>query len=73
MEDRSRMQKKKPSFQVIPNYGIYGAPNWNESKEVPADQGCNDVGLDNFSRPLRAFSLRSVGIAEPIAALMHLG
>jgi hypothetical protein len=38
MEDRSRMQKKKPSFQVIPNYGIYGAPNWNESKEVPAEQ-----------------------------------
>ncbi|HXO68688.1 MAG TPA: hypothetical protein VN838_06975 [Bradyrhizobium sp.] len=43
------MQKKKPSFQVIPNYSINGATNWNESKEVPAEQGCNDIGLRNFS------------------------
>jgi hypothetical protein len=43
------MQKKKPSFQVIPNYSINGLTNWNESKEVPAEQGCNDVGLRNFS------------------------
>jgi hypothetical protein len=34
MEERSWMQKKKPSFQVIPNYGINGVTNWNESKEV---------------------------------------
>jgi hypothetical protein len=39
------MQKKKPSFQVIPNYSINGVPNWNESKEVPAEQGCIDIGL----------------------------
>jgi hypothetical protein len=37
------MQKKKPSFQVIPNYSINGAANWNESKEVPAEQGCVDM------------------------------
>jgi hypothetical protein len=37
------MQKKKPSFQVIPNYSINGVTNWNESKEVPAEQGCNDI------------------------------
>jgi hypothetical protein len=33
------MQKKKPSFQVIPNCGINGVTNWNESKEVPTEQG----------------------------------
>jgi hypothetical protein len=43
------MQKKKPAFQVIPNYSINGATNWNESKEVPAEQGCNDTGLRDFS------------------------
>jgi hypothetical protein len=42
------MQKKKPSFQVIPNYSINGVTNWNESKEVPAEQGCNDIGLRSF-------------------------
>jgi hypothetical protein len=35
------MQKKKPSFQVIPNYGVGEPQNWNESKEVPAEQGRN--------------------------------
>jgi hypothetical protein len=34
------MQKKKPFFQVIPNYRINGVTDWNESKEVPAEQGC---------------------------------
>jgi hypothetical protein len=43
------MQKKKPPFQVIPNCSINGVTNWNESKEVPAEQGCNDIGLRNFS------------------------
>jgi hypothetical protein len=38
------MQKKKRSFQVIPNYNINGVTNWNESKEVLAEQGCNDIG-----------------------------
>jgi hypothetical protein len=33
------MQKKKRSFQVIPNYSKNGVTNWNESKEVPAEQG----------------------------------
>jgi hypothetical protein len=36
------MQKKKPSFQVIPNYRINGAPNWNESKKCLRNKGCND-------------------------------
>jgi hypothetical protein len=49
------MQKKKPSFQVIPNYSINGVPNWNESKEVPAEQGCNDIGLRNFFGRRRPF------------------
>jgi hypothetical protein len=43
------MQKKKQSFQVIPNYSITGVRNWNESKEVPAEQGCNDMGLRRCS------------------------
>jgi hypothetical protein len=43
------MQKKKRSFQVIPNYSINGVTNWNESKEVPAEQGCSDIGPRNFS------------------------
>jgi hypothetical protein len=43
------MQKKKPSFQVIPNYSINGVTNWNESKEVPAEHDCNDIRLLNFS------------------------
>jgi hypothetical protein len=69
MEDRSWMQKKKSSFQVIPNYGIDSVTNWNESKEMPADQGCNDVWPGQFPRPLRVFSLRLVGVA----ALIRLG
>ena len=43
------MQKKKPSFQVIPNCRINGAPNWNESKEVPVEQGLQGHGPRNFS------------------------
>jgi hypothetical protein len=42
------MQKKKPSFQAIPNYSVSGATNWNESKEVPAEQGWNDARLTGF-------------------------
>jgi hypothetical protein len=52
------MQKKKPSFQVIPNYSINGATNWNESKEVPAEHGCNDIGLRSFSERCRPFCTR---------------
>jgi hypothetical protein len=29
------MQKKKPPFEAIPNYGVGGFRNWNESKELP--------------------------------------
>jgi hypothetical protein len=42
------MQKKKPTFQAIPNYSVSGPPNWNESKEVPAEQGWNDARLTGF-------------------------
>jgi hypothetical protein len=58
------MQKKKPSFQAIPNYGINGVTNWNESKEVPAEQGCNDIGLRNFSDRRRPFSIGLTAIAN---------
>jgi hypothetical protein len=37
------MQKKKPPFQVIPNRDVSGPKNWNESKEVPAEQGRDDT------------------------------
>jgi hypothetical protein len=62
------MQKKKPSFQVIPNYTINGAPNWNESKEVPAEQGCNDIGLrisPTARRPFRSASPNYRGANAP--------
>jgi len=42
------MQKKKPSFQAIPNYSVSGPTNWNESKEVPTEQGWNDAGVRSF-------------------------
>jgi hypothetical protein len=51
------MQKKKSSFQVIPNYSINGIKNWNESKEVPAEQGCTEYWLCEPLRPLQAFSV----------------
>jgi hypothetical protein len=54
MEDRSWMQKKKPSFQVIPNYGINAVPNWNESKEVPAEQGLQGYRPAQALRPRQA-------------------
>jgi hypothetical protein len=43
------MQKKKPSFQAIPNYSVSGLTNWNESKEVPMEQGWNGAGPRGFS------------------------
>jgi len=58
------MQKKKPSFQVIPNYSINGVTNWNESKEVPAEQGWKDIGLRKPLRPLQAFFVRLIALAE---------
>jgi hypothetical protein len=58
------MQKKKPSFQVIPNYRINGAPNWNESKEVPAEQGLQGYWPAQPLRSLPAFSVRLVAIAD---------
>jgi hypothetical protein len=42
------MQKKKQSFQAIPNYSVSNPKNWNESKEVPAEQGSNDAGFAGF-------------------------
>src|SRR4051812_34615925 len=59
------MQKKKPSFQVIPNYGVHGAPNWNESKEVPAEQGPLIVASEFSHR--RNFSARLLGIRAIVA------
>ena len=38
---------------MIPNCSINGVTNWNESKEVPAELGCNDIGLRNFSERCR--------------------
>jgi hypothetical protein len=52
------MQKKKPSFQVIPNYSI---TNWNESKEVPAEQGCVDMAC--------AISLAAAGLFRDAQSL----
>jgi hypothetical protein len=49
------MQKKKPSFQAIPNCNINGVTNWNESKEVPAEQALSDIGLRSFADRRRPF------------------
>jgi hypothetical protein len=58
------MQKKKPPFQVIPNYSINGVPNWNESKEVPAEQGLQGYWPAQSFRPRQAFSARLIAIAK---------
>jgi hypothetical protein len=57
------MQKKKPPFQVIPNCGVNGFIDWNESKEVPSEQGSNDTGPHNFSDRCRSI-LRLIAIAN---------
>jgi hypothetical protein len=59
------MQKKKSSFQVIPNYGVSGIQNWNESKEVPAEQGWNDHSLRKLLPQLQAWSAGLIAIAKP--------
>jgi hypothetical protein len=65
------MQKKKRSFQVIPNCGVNGVTNWNVSKEVPVEQGCDDIGLRNS--PNAAGSIRTVNRhRQMIAALSRL-
>jgi hypothetical protein len=50
------MQKKKPSFQVIPNYSVSGLTNWNESKEVPAEQGWNALACATSPDLFRAIN-----------------
>jgi hypothetical protein len=72
------MQKKKPSFQAIPICRVSGLTNWNESKEVPMEQGCNGAGLCGFSDRRRHFlqliaSLRaicSIGGSDMPTAMM---
>jgi hypothetical protein len=49
------MQKKKPSFQAIPNWGVSGSINWNESKEMPTEQGWNDTGRRTSPTPAGLF------------------
>jgi hypothetical protein len=61
------MQKKKPSFQVIPNYRINFIPSWNESKEVPAQQGLQGCGPPSFPDP--AGSTFTVNWSQTIAAI----
>jgi hypothetical protein len=67
------MQKKKPSFQAIPNYSINVVTNWNESKEVPAEQALQRYRPAQFLRPAQAFSIGLIAIAQTIAALARLG
>jgi hypothetical protein len=58
------MQKKKPPFQVIPNCSINGATNWNESKEVPAEQGLHGYWPAQPFRPRQTFSARLIAVAK---------
>jgi hypothetical protein len=57
------MQKKKPYFQAIPNCSINGVTNWNESKEVPAEQGRNDMACAISPTPAGLF-YRSFAFAK---------
>jgi hypothetical protein len=65
------MQKKKPYFQAIPNCSINGVTNWNESKEVPAEQGRNDMAcaISDARRPF----LSVIRLRQTITALARLG
>jgi hypothetical protein len=62
------MQKKKPSFQAIPNWRVSVLTNWNESKEVPAEQGRNDPGLHDFSDRPALLSRLIAAASTPRAA-----
>jgi hypothetical protein len=66
------MQKKKPSFQVIPDYSVSGLTNWNESKEVPAEQGRNDTGPAT-SPTAAGRSVRLMAIADLSQRYRDLG
>jgi hypothetical protein len=66
------MQKKKPYFQVIPNCSINGVTNWNESKEVPAEQGRDDIGLRNCPTAVGLFC-RLDRHRQTIVAIARLG
>jgi hypothetical protein len=57
------MQKKKPPFQVIPNCGVSGPTNWNESKEVAAEQDRN-ASAGAISPAVAGLSVPSMAIAE---------
>jgi len=50
------MQKKKPPFQVIPNYGVSALKRGMNLKKCLGQQGPNDTGLRNLAdrgRPIR--------------------
>jgi hypothetical protein len=64
------MQKKKPSFQAIPNYSVSSLTNRNESKEVPAEQGWNGAGLRGFSGSSTPF-LQLTASPPAIAGFVH--
>jgi hypothetical protein len=59
------MQKKKPVFQAIPNYSINGVTNWNESKEVPAEQGLRGYWPAQAVPTAAGLSVRLIAIAKP--------
>jgi hypothetical protein len=61
------MQKKKPSFQAIPNWGFRSLRNWNESKEAPVDQARNDGG-PQISEPAARILAHAVTLKEPLGA-----
>jgi hypothetical protein len=57
------MQKKKPTFQAIPNYGVAPCQTGMNLKKVRTEQGRNDTGPRNSSTA-EGPSARSIAIAE---------
>jgi hypothetical protein len=65
------MQKKKRSFQVIPNYSINGIRNWNESKKCLRNKA---VMILAGATPLTAAGQlgRLIGPRQTVAAISWL-
>jgi hypothetical protein len=64
--------KEKNVFSSDSKLSINGITNWNESKEMPAEQGCDGVNLRNLSNRRRRFSVRLITIAKMIAAVARV-
>jgi hypothetical protein len=56
--------KEKTVFSSDSKLSINGVTNWNESKEMPAKQGCDGVDPRNLSGCRGRFSMRLIAVAK---------